>query len=248
MKIMAAYMCDRGKVRVKNQDNLYFHGRILKLQHKRSCSVFQKKTSTKKAVCFAVFDGMGGEQYGEVASYLVAKELKAKMREKKAGRIPGDILYEMCHRANEVIYKKTLDLSVDRIGTTVAIIYLQYDRIWICNVGDSRVYRLREGVFSQLSFDHVSREGTGRKLGLTQHLGMNPEEVTLFPYIEDDVIKRGDKYLICSDGLTDMVEAEEIQEIMEMDLYPLKYGRQLQKKALNNGGRDNITIIVCTVV
>ena len=248
MKIVAAYMCDRGKVRVKNQDNLYFHGKILKLWHKRSCSVFRKKTSTKKAVCFAVFDGMGGEQCGEVASYLAAKELKDKMGEKKAGWIPGDILLEICHRANKVIYKKTLDLSVDRIGTTAAIIYLQYDRIWICNVGDSRVYRLRGDVFSQLSFDLVSREETGRKLGLTQHLGMNPEEVTLFPYIEDDVVKRGDKYLICSDGLTDMIEEEEIRRIMEKDFSLLKCNRLLQKKALNNGGRDNITIIVCTVV
>lgn len=248
MKIVAAYICDKGKVRIKNQDNLYFHGRILKLLHKKTYFGFLKKTSIKRAVCFGIFDGMGGEQYGEIASYLAAESLKYKMMENKAGRIPGDILLDMCHKANEIIFKKTSELAVNRMGTTAAIIYLQYDRVWICNVGDSRVYRLRRGVFSQLSFDHVSKEETGRKLGLTQHLGMNPEEITFFPYIMDDTVERGDKYLICSDGLTDMVTEEEIKIIMEKDLSPLRCSRLLQKEALNNGGKDNITIISCMIV
>lgn len=82
---------------------------------------------------------------------------------------------------------------------------------------------------------------------MTQHLGMNPEEITLFPYIVDDAVMRRDKYLICSDGLTDMVPEEAIKNILNRDLSLLKCNRLLLKTALDNGGRDNITIITCKV-
>lgn len=247
MRIVAAYMCDQGKVRIKNQDNLYFRRKTLKRYHLRSRSHFHWNTSTKKAVCLGVFDGMGGEQYGEEASFLAAKILKSKMRENRTGKIPGDILLETCDMANEAIYKKTLELKAKRIGTTAAMIYLQYDRIWVCNVGDSKVYRLRDGMLSQLSFDHTGKAENGGKPGLTQHLGMNPEEITLFPYIADDSIKPGDKFLICSDGLTDMVSEEEIKRILDQEQFLLKCNRLLMETALNCGGRDNITIITCKI-
>lgn len=247
MKIAAAYLCDQGKVRIKNQDNLYFHGKILNLRHLNACSRFQWQTATKKAVCLGVFDGMGGEQYGEEASFLAAEVLRTKMWENRTGRIPGDILLEMCHTANEIIYKKTLEFGADRIGTTAAVIYLQYDRIWICNVGDSRIYRLRSGMLEQLSLDHVWKGESRGKPGLTQHLGMDPGEITLFPYIVDDTVMREDKYLICSDGLTDMVSEEVIKNHLSGNLSLLKCNRLLLKTALDNGGRDNITIITCKV-
>ncbi|MDE6814480.1 MAG: protein phosphatase 2C domain-containing protein [Lachnospiraceae bacterium] len=247
MKIAAAYLCDQGKVRTRNQDNLYFHEKILSLYHLKSYSRFHWQTATKKAVCLGVFDGMGGEQYGEEASFLAAEVLRAKMWENRTGRIPGDILREVCYTANEAIYKRTLELAADRIGTTAAIIYLQYDRIWICNVGDSRIYRLRSGILERLSLDHVWKGECKGKPGLTQHLGMNPEEITLFPYIVDDAVMRRDKYLICSDGLTDMVPEEVIKNILNRDLSLLKCNRLLLKTALDNGGRDNITIITCKV-
>ena len=247
MKIAAAYLCDQGKIRIKNQDNLYFNGKILNLQHSKSYSRFQWQTATKKAVCLGVFDGMGGEQHGEVASFLAAEILSAKMWENRTGRIPGDILMEMCHAANEAIYRKTLELAAERIGTTAAVIYMQYDRIWICNVGDSKIYRLRSGILEQLSFDHVWRGEGDRKPGLTQHLGMNSEEITLFPYIMDDAIKQRDRYLICSDGLTDMVSGETIKDILDRNISLLKCNRLLLETALDNGGRDNITILTCKV-
>lgn len=245
MRIMAAYICDKGKMRVKNQDNIYFYGKILKLRHRKASSGFQRKLSTKRAVCFGIFDGMGGEEYGEVASYLAAKVLRAKMSESKAGRIPKDILLEVCHTANGIIYKKTLELAATRIGTTAAIIYLQYDRIWVCNVGDSRVYRLRNGYFLQLSFDHIDQGVGGKKQGITQYLGMDSSKTALLPYIMDETVQRGDKYLICSDGLTDLVSEEEIKDIMNQDLSLLRCNKLLLRSALRNGGKDNITIISC---
>lgn len=246
MKLSAAYICDQGKVRMANQDNLYFCGKVLNLEHVKSHSHVCRKASTRSAVCFGVFDGMGGEQYGEVASYLAAETLKNQMKKNKAGKIPGNILLDACCMANKIIYKKTLELKAKRIGATAAIIYVQYDRIWCCNVGDSKIYRLRKGVISQISFDHIYREknDSGRKPGLTQHLGMDLAEMTLEPYITDEVIEAEDKYLICSDGLTDMVPLKEIEEVMLQNFSPKKCSHNLMKRAMENGGRDNITIIV----
>lgn len=219
------------------------------MHHSKACSRFPRKMSTKKAVCFGVFDGMGGEQFGAAASYLAAVTLKTKMLEKKLGRIPRDIMIEACHMANEIIYQKTLELNAERIGATGAIVYIQYDRIWCCNVGDSRIYRLRKNELTQLSFDHICKGiiNQKHKPGLTQHLGMNPEEITLFPYVMDDVVNSGDKYLICSDGLTDMVPLNEIENILLKSSSVKKCNRILLKRALENGGKDNITVITFMV-
>lgn len=257
VKISAVYTCDLGKVRKKNQDNLYFQGKILKLQHTKAHSKLLWRTSTKKAVCVGVFDGMGGEQWGETASFLAAETIKNEMLEKKTGRIPGDILLEICSKANEQIYRKTLELNAERIGTTAAIVYMQYDRIWCCNVGDSRIYRLRDGRLQQMSVDHVDRteDGDGgrtwgrnkKKPGLTQHLGMKPGDMDLLPYIADERMEPGDRYLLCSDGLTDMVSPDEIADILETKRALTECSKLLLESALEHGGKDNITMILFRV-
>lgn len=254
MKISASFICDLGKVREKNQDNLYFQGKVLKMRHTKAKSRILWRTSTKKAVCAGIFDGMGGEQWGEIASYLAAETLRNVMFEKKSGKIPKNILLEACKKANEQIYRKTLELHAERIGTTAAVIYMQYDRVWCCNVGDSRIYRLRDGKLLQLSADHVSQTDAGssglgegrkkRKPGLTQHLGMKPEDAALLPYIVDERMETGDKYLICSDGLTDMVPLEEIAHILGKKATLQECNELLLNRALGYGGKDNITMMV----
>lgn len=129
------------------------------------------------------------------------------------------------------------------------MVYLQYNRIWCCNVGDSRIYRLRNGIIKQLSFDHVENITTEfcKKPALIQHIGMNIEKTSLFPYMADDRMQEGDVYLICSDGLTDMVTRDEICNILQNKFSPPKYNKLLLKKALENGGKDNISIITFKV-
>lgn len=246
MKLTAVYICDQGRVRKRNQDNLYFHDKILRMRHKKARSGFSWKTSTEKPVCFGVFDGMGGEEYGEVASCLVAEIVKEKMKDCPAEKPPGDWLSEICHLANVRIYEKTRVLKARRMGTTAAMVYILHDKIWCCNVGDSRIYRMRGGILSQISFDHISEAETvsGKKPGLTQHLGMDPEMVTLFPHIMDDVTEPGDLYLLCSDGLTDMIPDMEIKDFLLRQISLRARCQLLLKKALEHGGRDNITMII----
>ena len=129
-------------------------------------------------------------------------------------------------------------------------LYLSGRYAYVCNVGDSRAYRLRDGEFLQLSCDHVEKR-PGRdqkKAALTQHLGFGSEEIEIEPYIAKGELKRGDTYLLCSDGLSDMLTNFEITDIMLGCEDAEDCVRQLIDSALQHGGRDNITAIVCKLI
>ena len=126
----------------------------------------------------------------------------------------------------------------------------QYDTVWCCNIGDSKIFRLRENQLKQLSMDHVAPyfRDPDRKPGLTAHLGMGPSEIFPNPYLINDKVLKGDQYLICSDGITDMVEAPEIRSILEEDKdNVIRASKHLVKKALEHGGFDNATLILIEV-
>jgi protein phosphatase len=117
-------------------------------------------------------------------------------------------------------------------------------------VGDSRAYRLRDGEFLQLSVDHVEKRPgrEHRKAPLTQYLGFGSDEILLEPHIAKGMIKRDDLYLLCSDGLTDMLSNFEISDIMINNPEPETCVKKLIDAALEHGGRDNVTAIVCRLV
>ena len=124
---------------------------------------------------------------------------------------------------------------------------------YIANIGDSRVYGFRNGRINQLSSDHtdevlMKEQGiTGRKPHLTQYLGIDPDELCLEPFIKSYRYEEGDRFLICSDGVTDMVDENLITEIVNRSSTPEIAVQRLIKEAKNNGGKDNITAIVCFV-
>ena len=249
MKIETCYVCHPGKRRTCNQDNLYYQGKVLAKDHQRDRQVFPSKWDTGKLLCFGVFDGMGGEQYGEFASYLAANIAKEILNSQTEERIPSDLLYEICKKANKAIYKKTVELEAERIGTTAAVVMIRYDTIWCCNIVDSKIFRLRGDEFAQLSMDHVATytEDLDRKPGLTAHLGMGPTEIFPNPYIINETIMPGDRYLICSDGITDMVSHADIQMIISGSRTG-KSVKSLLKLALDQGGLDNATMVLIKVI
>lgn len=250
MKIKTSYVCHPGNKRTCNQDNLYYQGLILKRNHKKKRSVFSSKWDTGKLLCFGVFDGMGGEQYGELASCLAAGITKEILSETAGQKLPSDLLYDICRKANTQVYQKTIELGAERIGTTAAVVMFQYDTIWCCNIGDSKIFRLRENQLKQLSMDHVAPYSGDpeRKPGLTAHLGMGPSEIFPNPYLINDKVLKGDQYLICSDGITDMVEIPEIRSILEEDKdNVIRASKHLMKKTLEHGGFDNATLILIGV-
>lgn len=248
MKIRTSYICHPGNKRIYNQDNLYYHGLVLKKDHWRKQQNFAKKWDTGNLLCFGVFDGMGGEQYGELASYLAAQTTRETISECTGEKLPSDLLYEICKKANTAVYQKTVELGAERIGTTAAIVMLQYDTIWCCNIGDSKIFRLRGNQLEQLSMDHVAAfvERTGRKPPLTAHLGMGPSEIFPNPYLINEKMMDKDTYLICSDGVTDMVGESEVRTILT-EKQIQRAAKSLIKAVLAHGGLDNATMVLIRV-
>ena len=190
---------------------------------------------------FAVFDGMGGEACGEIASFVAAShsELFARDRERYE-----EYLYELSELLNEKVREETEARSLVLMGTTAAMIQFCKGDIYVLNAGDSRVYRLLKHELKQLSVDHIAI-GYGGK-AITKFRGM-PTDDKLRPYIASGEYKAGDVYLLCTDGVTDMLSDEEILSLID-NKDPLDIScRALIAAAMEKGGVDNATAILLRV-
>lgn len=248
--VEAACGCSIGRQRSNNEDNFLFLGHYLPQENNGLDRVLTGRRQLKEHVFFAVFDGMGGEAYGEEAAWIAAKTLRTGV-EQPEGQ-PVD-LEAVCQEANREICAQARWRSVGLEGTTVAILAIYRREAQVVNLGDSKVFLLRNGKLSQLSVDHTdqallrAQEITSRKPRLTQHLGIEPEDMVLQPTVSQITIRPKDRFLLCTDGLTDMVETEEIRNILWAQEPAGAVVEQLIGRALENGGRDNITVICCQV-
>ncbi|MCR4740016.1 MAG: protein phosphatase 2C domain-containing protein [Lachnospiraceae bacterium] len=237
-------ICDIGKIRKINQDNFIADGVYLKNHESSMGEPLRGESDAGKDLLLGVFDGMGGEECGEMAS-LIASECAARTV-RADGTAPVDLLLDLCTRANERIYRYAADNNIESMGTTGAMLYFSKDGISLCNIGDSRIFRFVSGELKQISIDHVAPYKIGGKPPLSQNLGIPPEEMQIDPYVATGEYWDGDVYLICSDGLTDMVQEDEIARVLSAysiwDAVP-----KLLREAIENGGKDNITIILCRV-
>lgn len=248
--LQSACLSHIGSRRGNNEDNFFFNGLCMEEQHRGTHDPLLMERVLSEELCLAVFDGMGGENYGEQASFAAAQALQAQAgKQKQFYQSGGKYLEGLTQALNSAVFHRAQELMTSRMGTTMALLFFSGNHVYACNVGDSRIYRLRQCVFAQLSQDHVSDWGPapGRKAPLTQHLGMDPEEVRIEPYIVKDVLQDGDVFLLCSDGLTDMVDNLTISQILTQMDTPEQGAQDLLKAALDGGGKDNITAIVCRV-
>ena len=206
---------------------------------------------------FAVADGMGGAQAGEVASRLAA----AAFREyHDADRLePAERVEAIIQEANRRIYERArTDSEASGMGTTVTAAILTNGRVSIGHVGDSRAYRVRDGELEQLTEDHSLVADLMRSGRLT------PEEADAHPQrsvitralgtdAEVDVdmttvdVEPGDLFLLCSDGLTTMVPEEDILRIAQESGSLDEIARTLVRAANSGGGEDNITVVLFRV-
>jgi PPM family protein phosphatase len=207
---------------------------------------------------FAVADGMGGAQAGEVASRLAA----AVFREfHEADELPpAERVVAVIQEANRRIHERARsDREVSGMGTTITAALLAGDEVAIGHVGDSRAYLLREGRLEQLTEDHslvADLVRTGRlspaeaethpqRSVITRALGTDPEvDVDSFSV----AAASGDLFLLCSDGLTTMVDDGEIHERIEQAKNLGQAVRTLVKTANRYGGEDNVTVILFALV
>lgn len=254
-KLQASCSTNIGKVRRKNEDNLFFVNKLLEQDHKNLHEAYYTQVATDNFVSFAVFDGMGGESHGEIASYIAAESLFNYKRAKKNFVVSvKNYLNNYIFEANENVFNKSVELDRCYMGSTVAMLTFYKNVVYVCNLGDSKIFRFRNNSLMQISVDHTDEKFlkangvTNRKPRLTQHLGIDPDEMRLEPYIAKGHINSGDRYLICSDGLTDMISNAEIirrlRDVKDIDACV----NELISEALANGGRDNITVEIIDVL
>ncbi len=216
-------------------------------------------TPSDKIKLFVLADGMGGYNGGEVASKMAVEAVKAHVQKyfeesKNSKESIEELLGQAVRYANDVVYKKSQckkDLS--GMGTTLDVCLIYNSRIYIAHIGDSRVYRIRKDFMRKLTKDHsyvqtLIEDGTitkeeafnhPKKNMLTKALGCTPEvepDVFSKTFIKDDIV------LMNSDGLTNMVRENEICSIIKNNKENV--AEELIKKANENGGYDNITVII----
>lgn len=245
--IQAACGCNVGKIRKNNEDNFYFDGSYLPQDNSGLAVTARWDIRLKSSLSLAVFDGMGGENFGEAASFAAARAMAAG---KPAGLlVPRQgYLEKLTLALNDAVVRSKKEHCTEHMGTTMVILHVTSRYGYVCNVGDSRAYRLRGGELLQLSQDHVIKRPGKSKAPLTQHLGIDPEEMLLEPYIVREPLKKGDTWLLCSDGLTDMLPDGEIAHILLASPDAAVCVERLIQGALEQGGRDNVTAIVCKIL
>ena len=201
---------------------------------------------------FAIADGMGGAQAGEVASRLAAASLK----ESGAGEGGERRIVDLIQEANRRVYdRSSTDPNTSGMGTTITVALVEDGRVAFGHVGDSRAYLIRDGAMEQVTEDHSlvnellksgklspeEAESHPQKSVITRALGTDPSvDVDTFTITAET----GDVFLLCSDGLTDMVEEEAILELVERNRDDIDAAvKALVRAANRGGGEDNITVV-----
>lgn len=244
----AACICNCGRIRSNNEDNFFFNNKHLAAENNGLTLPLSLQATDRNRLLLAIFDGMGGENYGEVAAFAAASYLKkhTKLRFDFI-RHEEKYLKNLTDRLNIAVVNAAKAQKTERMGTTMVLLSFKQGYLHVCNIGDSRAYRLRDGVLEQLSVDHseTNPRQSKRKAPLTQHLGIDPAYMAIEPHIAKFEIKHEDVFLLCSDGLTDMLTDSEISDIMRHSSNQEECVNELVQAALEHGGRDNITAIAC---
>jgi len=233
MKLSFAAKTDVGKKRAQNQDSY-----LSNMEHG----------------IFVVADGMGGHQGGEIASSLAVEVIEKEMSSQAAKNSdPLQFLNQTMLKANSHIYKHGIEVGLNGMGTTVTSAWVIDEMMYIGHVGDSRLYLYRDDSLFQITEDHsqvyellraglITEENmhSVQKNVITRSIGFEPQVIV-------DVfcrpIKKGDRYLICSDGLSGMLSSKEIAQVLKNHEISTAV-KNLIDLANLRGGDDNITVLI----
>lgn len=220
------------------------------------CPDFQQNKKNKKGALFIVCDGLGGAKAGEVASKFAANFVFDSFYNEDSFKnsVIKD-LTKYVKDANQKILKLSNQEKYQGLGTTAVIAHFFKNKLSILSIGDSRIYQLYDKKLMQLSEDHsfvwdLFREGLISKEEMRIHprsnivtsaLGVD-EEIKIFS--SEILFDENSLFLLCSDGLTDMIPENEIEDILNQNGDISKKGKDLVDLANLKGGKDNITIIL----
>ena len=239
--IKAYAKSDIGRVREINQDYYYISDSLDEVQ------------------LYMLADGMGGYNGGEIASKLAIQSAKSYI-ENNFKEIEKDkesiiqLVASSMEYANMVVYEKSkLDAQLEGMGTTLEICVIYNNKVYIGHIGDSRIYRIRKEFIRKLTQDHSYVQKLVKDGTITQEQAVHhPQKNMLMKalgcnaFVEPDVMVKGflkeDILVMTSDGLTNMVPQEEIFKQAKKDIEQAP--KELVKQANENGGYDNITVVV----
>jgi serine/threonine protein phosphatase PrpC len=227
-----AAVTHQGCVRGHNEDAVAVNGWI---QSVPMVSPRQARRALAEPLALLVCDGMGGHAAGEVASDLAVRAISAAL----SGPLSVDAVRRTVEHANEMIFDAAeAEPSRAEMGTTVAGLWLGGDRVLWFNVGDSSVFRFRGDYLMKLSVDDVAEGGSG---AITQALGGAGRRTPVSVHVGDESLSPGTRYLLCSDGLTDVVAFETIEEVLADNAGTAV--ERLLDLAIAAGAPDNVTIV-----
>jgi serine/threonine protein phosphatase PrpC len=230
-----------GKVRQENQDSFF---------------------ADPETALFVVSDGMGGHRGGALASGIIAEDLPVmienaldKLKVGTARTIRSLLKKVIAEQSRQLRLEGTSETGFKDMGATSVVALLKNKRCFIANIGDSRAYRLRGGRLTQLTRDHSvvseliekgriepeeahDHDAAGQ---ITRYIGMEEKARS---HVHSFSLKKADRILLCTDGLTDMVDDKQIAAILKTECDPQTACKTLIKAANDAGGHDNITTLI----
>lgn len=262
MRLNISVSTNIGKYRLNNEDNFYADGKKLTDGVSDDFSTSYEADLSEYRI-FAVCDGMGGESCGEVASATAVKVLgkykdiinsAADFQEQRV------IVSAYAKAANDSILREIIKAGGTRGGTTLALACIRDNIVSMYYLGDSRIYMYRNSVLTRLTRDHtVAFDKVDSNVYTEEEAERSPDKhkLTLFLGVDEDdegisaefagsyTLTPGDRFLMCSDGLTDMCTVDELCEILSQT--GDEPAKMLVDRALDNGGCDNVTCLVIEV-
>ncbi|WP_295218121.1 protein phosphatase 2C domain-containing protein [Ruminococcus sp.] len=252
-----------GKVRGNHEDNFYLEGLYMN-------DIFRNDFSATYTIrhadgmSFAVFDGMGGAAYGEVASEIAVQTLRKyekKLKYADGTRMLDQLISSYTTEANNAVCAMLTEKHCLSGGTTFSMLYFLGDAVKLYYLGDSRIYRYKQDGLTRLTRDHtVANQKVDAAIYTEEEAKRSPDQHRLTLFIGSDRNKAGlnadsrppiplevgSKFVLCTDGLTNMCNDDEIFELLSQNYF--NEAAVLVQAALQNGGSDNVTCIVLEIL
>ncbi len=239
MRVRSCAISDVGRKRQKNEDSYLINDEL---------------------DLFVVADGMGGHAGGEFASRIAITTIEEMFKQNKGQSTPPEEIVTKAVKdaSNKIILKAEEDRALKGMGTTVICLHLDGKRAVLGHVGDSRAYLFRDGVLEQLTEDHSLvneqvKNGliTAEEAKTHQYKNIITRSVGVTPEVEVDVVikklKKGDTFLLCSDGLSNLVDLKEMENDLR-EREAILTAKSLVDLANKRGGDDNITLVLVEVL
>lgn len=239
-------VCDVGCVRTNNEDIILLNGKFYR--NEVGSEDFELTSDTRFSAIIA--DGMGGHNNGEVASELSVRAFDGFINELPDGLSVAQLSDRVKEWVNDthtsILEEGVKDSQFENMGTTLVGMFSYEGGVFLINIGDSRLYRYREGILKQLTTDHSMRELTGNPSASSNEiynsLGAGPSAFADFIDLSGQLLDE-DMFLVCSDGLSDSIKYSQLEELFKGNVSATRF----VEAAKDAGGRDNVSVILIKV-